>query len=134
MGFRKCFHALLSMGLIAAMAGCGSSADKQASENKADIDRQKDIQKTVVENHADSIKDNIDATKEARLNEIELQEKNLDAQKDALADKKDAVNKIADLQKENVDKQLEYSKKTVDRNAAVAKDAQDQFVRETKSE
>lgn len=97
MDLKKCFHALLSMGLVAAMAGCGSTVDNKVSENKADIDRQKDIQKTMVENHADSLKDNIDANAKAKINEVELQEKNLDVQKEALDDKKDEIKKVADL-------------------------------------
>jgi hypothetical protein len=116
---------LLSLiGAGSLLFGCSQSG-REAAELKSDVDKQKEIQKQVVDRRAEEIKENIAQKTKIGMKVLDSDKKQLDLEKVALDSRKDALKQYEDFADRNVDKQVTSIKKQIDRNADLAKLAVD---------
>lgn len=113
---------LLALSSVVMLVGC-SEKQAEISQGMADIDRQKDIQKQQVEQHAAVLKERIDEQADSQRKALDATKEDLDQQKKAADDTKQLIGDQAKFAKKNIDDQVNTSKKTVDRNAENAKTA-----------
>lgn len=116
------------LSLIAAsslLVGCGQ-ASHEVAEQKKDVDKQKEIQKQLVDRRADEIKESIAQKTEVGIKALEANKKQLDLEKVALDSRKDALKQYENFAERDVDKQVVSIKKQIDRNADLAKVAVEQ--------
>jgi len=113
---------ILALSSVVMLVGC-SAKQAEISQGMSDIDRQRDIQKQQVEQHADVLKERISENAESQQKALDATKAELDAQKKAADERKDQIADQADFAKKNIDDQVKTSKKVVDRNAEAAKAA-----------
>jgi len=116
--------------MTAFLVGC-SQQSQTLSEQKGDIDRQRELQKQLVERRADELKETVEEKRRLAQQQLDAENKQLDIQKKLNDENRRNIDKRADFMKGNLDQQEASSKKVVDRNAELAKDRLEQYARTT---
>jgi hypothetical protein len=113
------------------LAACSQHA-QEVSEQKTDIDHQKDIQMQMVDNKALELNHNVDTNKKLALQNINDQKKVLSAQARALDAEKAKVDASADYAAQNLKDQAAACKTKIKSNVEAAKAQVDETARENK--
>lgn len=100
------------------LVGCGSS---QVSQQKEDVEKQKQLQKELVDRHTSGLKEGVARQTEENLRALDAEQKQLDMEKVAVDGKKNDWRRYEDFTKKHLDKEAEASKKEIDRNANLVK-------------
>jgi hypothetical protein len=116
----KVRHIVLGL-LAAAMSGC-SAQNQLMSEEKHDIDKQKEAQKQLIDRRTNELKEDVQQRSDQSVRALDTEDKQLDLQKHEIFGEKNDVRKRADFLKKDIDQQAETCKKTVDLNAQTAKE------------
>jgi len=117
---------LLVGAIVAVLGGCSSQNEKEISQQKDGIDKQKDIQMKMIDDQANDLKKSTDLTakkSDQLLNKMKAQK---DVNKELIAEQKKFVQKRADLNKRNLDEQVSADKTQVNWNADSVKEQIDQ--------
>jgi hypothetical protein len=112
------------------LAACSQHA-QEVSEQKTDIDHQKDAQMQMVDNKALELKHNVETNKKLALQNINEQKKELSSQSQALDAEKAKVDASADYAKQNLDDQSAACKTKIKSNVDAAKAQVDEAARDT---
>lgn len=100
------------------LVSCGQS---QVSQLKEDVDKQKGLQKELVDRRTSELKEGVDLQVDQSLRALDAEKKQLDMEKVAVEGKKEDWRRHEDFTKKNLDKQAAASKKEIDRNADLLK-------------
>jgi hypothetical protein len=117
--------------VIAAYAGASvlaacSQQSQEISQQKTEIDHQKDAQMQMVDNKTAELKHNVETNKETALRNIDQAKKDLQAQESALNNEKTNVKASADYADKNLNDQAAACKTKIKANVDQAKAQVDQ--------
>ncbi len=113
------------------LAACSQVA-QQVSQQKSDIDRQKELQMQMVDNKTQELKHNVETNKKLALQNITEQKKSLTAQEQTLDAEKAKVAASAEYANQNLNDQAAACKTTIKANVDAAKAQVDEAAKGTK--
>lgn len=117
--------------VASALAACSQQA-QDVSQQKTDIDHQKDSQMQMVDNKTAELKHNVETNKALALQTIDEQKKALATQSEALNEEKAKVKVSADYADKNLNDQAAACKTQIKSNVDTAKAKVDEAARESK--
>lgn len=114
------------------LGGCSSQYDKEISQRKHDIDRQRDQQMGMIEERAIALKRCTDRRAQQAEQTLNTMKRQRGADQSLIAERQKFVIRRADLNKRNIDQQVSNDKTQVNWNADSAKEQIDEYALEHK--